>query len=362
MTTDKTPATLDAVRNLIVCDTQFGWNGETTLKLPELLDLQERGWMIEGDDNSEFELTNAGREVVARALQNGAPATLATAKHGGCVQLGDGLLPCPFCGGRAERIDLGPGSGDNEGGSCVACTGCQSSGPVEFGYKENFISDWNRRALSAQPSPGGQDALKALDDLAAFCSDDTATVDRHVAVIRAALAARQPVGEPIAWRIVYPEGNRSRKWSDGPGSWPATDGALGLRFEYAYAAPPAQQDAQKPAQAVDLPYSLDADPAGIRARAADAITGTLMVGAQDHTPPPAGHWAEPFWQAARADARVQEKTREALLAAAKSLRTIADSTNDTEFLETAGEIRAYANSRANCAEQAVTDSQAVGNG
>lgn len=49
-------------------------------------------------------------------------------------------------------------------------------------------------ALSAQPSPGGQgDALKALDDLAAFCSDDTATVDRHVAVIRAALDARQPV-------------------------------------------------------------------------------------------------------------------------------------------------------------------------
>ncbi|WP_394765308.1 hypothetical protein [Stenotrophomonas sp.] len=55
---------------------------------------------------------------------------------------------------------------------------------------------WQRR--SAQPSPGGQgDALKALDDLAAFCSDDTATVDRHVTVIRAALAARQPVGEPV---------------------------------------------------------------------------------------------------------------------------------------------------------------------
>ncbi len=52
----------------------------------------------------------------------------------------------------------------------------------------------------------------------------------------------------------------------------------------------------------------------------------------------------------------------ALKAAAKSLRTIADSTKDTEFLETASEIRAYANSRANCAEQALTDSQAVGNG
>ncbi len=56
------------------------------------------------------------------------------------------------------------------------------------------------------------------------------------------------------------------------------------------------------AQAVDLPYSLDADPAGIRASVCDVITSTLMVGAQGHTPPPAGHWAEPFWKAARADA------------------------------------------------------------
>ena len=121
-----------------------------------------------------------------------------------------------------------------------------------------------------------------------------------------------------------------------------------------------------PAQAVDPPYSLDADPAGIRARVADVITGTLMVGAQGHTPPPAGHWAEPFWQAARADAVAQAvdlgPVHAALQAAARSLRTIADSTKDTEFLETASEIRAYANSRANCAEQALIDSQAVGNG
>ncbi|AWH25768.1 hypothetical protein [Stenotrophomonas sp. YAU14D1_LEIMI4_1] len=63
--------------------------------------------------------------------------------------------------------------------------------------------------------------------------------------------------------------------------------------------------AAPPAQAVDLPYSLNADPAGIRARVCDVIAGTLMVGAQGHTPPPAGHWAEPFWNAARADAAAQ---------------------------------------------------------
>ncbi|KOQ73015.1 hypothetical protein ABW45_18455 [Stenotrophomonas maltophilia] len=109
--------------------------------------------------------------------------------------------------------------------------------------------------------------------------------------------------------------------------------------------------AAPPAHAVDLPYSLDADPAGIRAVVAGLIAGTQMVDAQGHTPPSAGHWAEPFWHAARADEGLQVKMREALWAAARSLRTIADSTKETELLETADEIRAYAGSRANCAEQ-----------
>ena len=56
------------------------------------------------------------------------------------------LLPCPFCGGEAERIDFGPDAAENEGGSCIACKRCQASGPVEFGFKENFIANWNRRA------------------------------------------------------------------------------------------------------------------------------------------------------------------------------------------------------------------------
>ena len=63
------------------------------------------------------------------------------------------LLPCPFCGGDPERIDFGPGDAENEGGSCIACKRCQSSGPVEFGYKENFISNWNRRAALTREAP-----------------------------------------------------------------------------------------------------------------------------------------------------------------------------------------------------------------
>jgi Lar family restriction alleviation protein len=74
------------------------------------------------------------------------------------------MRECPFCGGEAERIDFGPGSGDNEGGSCVACTRCQASGPVEFGYKENFISNWNRRALLARTEAGAVSCTFAHGD------------------------------------------------------------------------------------------------------------------------------------------------------------------------------------------------------
>lgn len=49
-------------------------------------------------------------------------------------------------------------------------------------------------------------------------------------------------------------------------------------------------------------YSIDADPQGIRARVADAITGALGLGAQGSGTPPPDHWLTPFWQMARADA------------------------------------------------------------
>ena len=65
------------------------------------------------------------------------------------------LKPCPFCGGEAEIIHLD--DDDNAGGSCVCCTKCQASGNVEFGRKENFVENWNRRAhpclLYTSPSP-----------------------------------------------------------------------------------------------------------------------------------------------------------------------------------------------------------------
>ena len=298
--------------------------------------------------------------------------TLATVKHGGCVQLEDGLPPLPEAWYRPNSPNAPIG---------------------QILFSEEQMMDYARAALSAQPSPGGQGELleqvarfldysvghdpwpnirrvygeswwepvrKMRDELRTLaarqpvyvqgCDELRARTEGERAAYMEGLeegkkiAARQPVGEPVAWMTHHAE----------PMLFPTREEASDYceddeRPLPLYAAPPAQ--------AVDLPYSLDADPAGIRARVADVITGTLMVGAQGHTPPPVGHWAEPFWHAARADAGLQVKMREALWAAARSLRTIADSTKETEFLETAGEIRAYAGSRANCAEQILTDSR-----
>ncbi|MFL4510803.1 hypothetical protein ACJ6WJ_02545 [Stenotrophomonas maltophilia] len=145
--------------------------------------------------------------------------TLADAQPGGRVRLGDALLPCPFCGAPAERIDFGVGSGENEGGSCIACTVCQHSGPIEFGFKENFVSNWNRRARPAQPSPGGQGdgvrCSKCKDrgylDVDVDVDDSGSSIGNIEACPHCALAARQPVGEPVTVEAVA----TVRRTSDG---------------------------------------------------------------------------------------------------------------------------------------------------
>ncbi|MBD9376156.1 hypothetical protein [Pseudoxanthomonas sp. PXM04] len=58
----------DDLRLLIVCDTQFGWNGGTTLKLEEIERLVAREWLAEGKDNFEYEVTDAGRAAIDSAL------------------------------------------------------------------------------------------------------------------------------------------------------------------------------------------------------------------------------------------------------------------------------------------------------
>lgn len=72
------------------------------------------------------------------------------------------LLPCPFCGGEAERIDIE--DGNNAGGSFICCTVCQASGNVEFEFKENFVSNWNRRAVRPLSATAAPDATELLEE------------------------------------------------------------------------------------------------------------------------------------------------------------------------------------------------------
>lgn len=53
------------------------------------------------------------------------------------------LLPCPFCGGKAERLELE--DEENFGGSVICCAKCQASSSVHFDRKENLVASWNQR-------------------------------------------------------------------------------------------------------------------------------------------------------------------------------------------------------------------------
>ena len=61
---------------------------------------------------------------------------------------GQKLLPCPFCGGEAERVDV-PAEADYDdgaGGSFIQCRRCVASTGLHYEFKENLVSSWNDRA------------------------------------------------------------------------------------------------------------------------------------------------------------------------------------------------------------------------
>ena len=98
--------------------------------------------------------------------------------------MSDELKPCPFCGGLAEIVEID--EGENAGGSCVCCTTCLASSKVEFGFKENFISNWNRRVQTLAPDAVAR-LVEALHDAdqTLMLLGDTGWRKRH----RAALAS-----------------------------------------------------------------------------------------------------------------------------------------------------------------------------
>ncbi|HHA2702405.1 TPA: hypothetical protein ACOEQH_000467 [Stenotrophomonas maltophilia] len=165
--------------------------------------------------------------------------TLADVQPGGRVRLGDQaeldrlefqawaheLLPCPFCGNGAEFVPY------KDNGLTLKCKsmGCiqRNQRTLRYGIdwlRTSMAEHWNTRALSAQPSPGGQDALldqarKLFDELGAIADDY-----RCVAILAAALAARQPVGEPVCsggFVIANGSGEKYMAWGQVGPEWTA---------------------------------------------------------------------------------------------------------------------------------------------
>ncbi|MBH1853061.1 hypothetical protein I5V61_12375 [Stenotrophomonas maltophilia] len=112
--------------------------------------------------------------------------TLADVQPGGRVRLGDALPPLPPMGYKERGTGMGPHD--------VYYT------PVA--YTAEQMRDYARAALSAQPSPGGQDALDCIGRIEEAIEfrvphDIYAAVHGELAELKAALSARQPVGEPV---------------------------------------------------------------------------------------------------------------------------------------------------------------------
>lgn len=158
--------------------------------------------------------------------------------------------------------------------------------PVAWSYVPSKV--WGDRVFTDDP-------VRVADAKTAGC---------NVTPLYAAPQPAAPVTEqePVAWQERQQTSTGWTPWYDaelptsmdkGPGLSEVL-GGIEYQWRPLYAAP-------QPA----MPYSIDADPHGIRATVASAITGALAFGAQGVNPPPEGHWLAPFWNAARADAAPQ---------------------------------------------------------
>ena len=112
-------------------------------------------------------------------------------KAGPADECDEGVLPCPFCGGPAEIVEID--KGENAGGSCVCCTRCFASGNVEFGFKENFISNWNHRVQTLAPDAVAQlvEAARAALNYLENTEGEFGITLESATGLRAALAAME---------------------------------------------------------------------------------------------------------------------------------------------------------------------------
>ena len=110
---------------------------------------------------------------------------------------GDVLAPCPFCGAPSEIVHID--EGELAGGSCVTCTRCLACSNVEFEFKENFVSNWNRRAteadLRAEVERLRALAGTAIDQWESFVESDYAGTGMYDGMIADIMGARAALAQ-----------------------------------------------------------------------------------------------------------------------------------------------------------------------
>ena len=75
--------------HLIYLHVQFGMRGETDLKLPEMQRLEARGWIAECEENGEYDISDAGRELIDARLSIDPAQEKAEPVAWGVVVVGD---------------------------------------------------------------------------------------------------------------------------------------------------------------------------------------------------------------------------------------------------------------------------------
>ena len=75
----------------------------------------------------------------------------------------NGLMPCPFCGGKAHQLTIEQDDDPHFGGDVITCTECWASSHVEFGFKENLKSAWNSRTAMLQAGNHTEQHLNMVD-------------------------------------------------------------------------------------------------------------------------------------------------------------------------------------------------------
>ncbi|EPL1955164.1 hypothetical protein JRB55_004177 [Citrobacter freundii] len=75
----------------------------------------------------------------------------------------NGLMPCPFCGGKAHQLTIEQDDDPHFGGDVITCTECWASSHVEFGFKENLKSAWNSRTAMLQAGNHTEQHLDMVD-------------------------------------------------------------------------------------------------------------------------------------------------------------------------------------------------------